>query len=87
MWPGSRPTSIPSGILIHAAVWPQYTWAEYLGFCLLFGEGELVLHLTNVAWVEAYLSTKWHLDPSSRLGTMDMGRKLGALQEGELGPI
>jgi len=49
MWPGSRPTSIPSGILIHAAVWPQYTWAEYLGFCLLFGEGELVLHLTNVA--------------------------------------
>jgi len=28
MWPGPRPISIPSGILIHAAVWPQRTWAE-----------------------------------------------------------
>jgi len=25
MWPGSTPTSIPSGILIHPTVWPQYT--------------------------------------------------------------
>jgi len=24
MSPGSRPTSIPSGILIHPTVWPQY---------------------------------------------------------------
>jgi len=24
MWPGSRPTSVPSGILIHPTVWPQY---------------------------------------------------------------
>ena len=24
MWPGQRPTSVPSGILVHAAVWPQY---------------------------------------------------------------
>jgi len=23
--PGPRPTSVPSGILIHQAVWPQYT--------------------------------------------------------------
>jgi len=30
--PGPRPTSIPSGILIHAAIWPQYTWAENWGF-------------------------------------------------------
>jgi len=22
-WPGTRPTSVPSGILIHSAVWPQ----------------------------------------------------------------
>ena len=35
----------------------------------------LVVH--NVAWAEAYLPTKWHLDPSSRLATTDMGRKLG----------
>jgi len=25
MSPGLRPTSLPSGILIHPAVWPQYT--------------------------------------------------------------
>jgi len=41
----------------------------------------------NVAWAEAYLRTKWHLDPSSRLATTDMGRKLGAvLFWGELDP-
>jgi len=50
-----------------------------------------------VAWAEAYLHTKWHLDPSSRLATIDMVRKLGALHpfggrgsslfgRGELGP-
>jgi len=25
MWPGTRPTSVPYGILIHQTVWPQYT--------------------------------------------------------------
>jgi len=25
MWPGPRPTSMPSCILIHPTVWPQYT--------------------------------------------------------------
>jgi len=30
-----------------------------------------------VAWAEAYLRTKWHLDPSSRLAATDMGQKLG----------
>jgi len=27
---------------------------------------------------EAYLPTKWHLDASSRLAIIEMGRKLGA---------
>ena len=31
----------------------------------------------NVAWAEVYLHTKWHLDPSSRLATIDLGQKLG----------
>ena len=31
----------------------------------------------NVACVQAYLPIKLHLDPSSRLATTDMGRKLG----------
>ena len=25
MWPGPRPVSVPSGILIHPTVWPQHT--------------------------------------------------------------
>ena len=32
-----------------------------------------------MAWAEAYLCIKWHLDPSSRLATTDIGRKLGAV--------
>ena len=32
-----------------------------------------------MAWAEGYLHTKWYLDPSSLLATMDMGRKLGAV--------
>jgi len=31
----------------------------------------------TVAWAKAYLHTKWHLDASSRLATIKMGRKLG----------
>jgi len=30
---GARLTSLPSGILIHPAVWPQPTWAENWGLC------------------------------------------------------
>jgi len=32
-----------------------------------------------VTWAEVYLRTKWHLDPSSRLATTDIGRKLGVV--------
>jgi len=31
----------------------------------------------NVALAEVYLGTKWHLYPSCRLATIDMGQKLG----------
>jgi len=27
MWPGLRSTSVPSGVVIHPAIWPQQTWA------------------------------------------------------------
>jgi len=43
---GSRSTSIPSGILIHPAIWPQQICAENWGLCP-FGEGELGPHLTQ----------------------------------------
>ena len=36
-----------------------------------FGGGSWVLVYHNVAWAEAYHRTKWHLDPSSRLATID----------------
>jgi len=32
---------------------------------------------TKNPWAEAYFHTKWHLDASSRLATIEMGRKLG----------
>ena len=31
--PGLRPSSIPSGVLIHGAIWPQQIWAENWGLC------------------------------------------------------
>ena len=37
MSPGPRPTAIPSGILIHPAVWPQRTWAKNWGWLCPFG--------------------------------------------------
>jgi len=37
--PGPRLTSIPSGILIHPAVWQQQTWAENWGPCPFWGGG------------------------------------------------
>ena len=33
----------------------------------------------NVAWTKAHLHAKCHLDISTRLATIDVGRKLGAV--------
>ena len=61
------------------------------GGCATFtGEGSCDPIWHNVAWAEVYLRTKWHLDPSSRLATIDMGQKLGGAVPffvGKLGPI
>jgi len=40
--PGPRPTSIPSCILIYAAIWPQRIWAENWGAVTLWGRGSWV---------------------------------------------
>ena len=40
---GLRPTSLPSGILIHPAIWPQQIWADNWG-CAPLGEGEVGPH-------------------------------------------
>jgi len=39
MLPGPRATSLPSGILIYPALWPQQTWAENWGLCPFLGGG------------------------------------------------
>jgi len=44
---------------------------------------------SNTIWPGPRPTTKWHLDPSSRLATTDMGQNIGGyapLMEGELGP-
>jgi len=72
MWPGPRSTSIPSGVFIHPAIWPQQTWAKNWG---------LGPDLTQSCLGRC-------LPPSRRLATMDMGQKFWGLcpfREGELG--
>jgi len=63
--PGPRPTSTPSGILVHPAVSPQQTWPENWELCPF--RGELGPRLIQCRLAEACLRTKWHLDPSNRL--------------------
>ena len=77
-WPGPRSTSVPSGVFIHSAFGhnkhgPKIGWDG----CALFSGGSWVPTEHKVAWAEAYLHTKWHLDASSRLATIKVGRKLG----------
>ena len=43
---GQKPTSLPSGILIHPGIWPQQIRAENWGLCP-FGGGEVGSHLTQ----------------------------------------
>jgi len=45
------------------------------GVPFLREEGELGPHQTQCCLDRAYLRTKWHLDPSSRMATTDTGRK------------
>ena len=51
------------------SVWPQQIWAENWGLCPS-GEGMLGVNTNSVARAEAYLQAKFHLDPSSRLATI-----------------
>jgi len=47
MWPGPRPTYVPSGILIHPAVWPHYMGRKMRVLCASFLPGELGPHLAQ----------------------------------------
>jgi len=47
------------------------------GVPLFFWGGGAGSPCNNVTWAEAYLRTKWHLDPScSSLATINMGRNV-----------
>jgi len=76
MWPGPRPTSIPSGIVIYPAVWSKQTWTQNWGCAPLGGAGS---PSDNVAWAEVYIPTKWHLDPFNRLVTIHWPKSGGLL--------
>ena len=76
MSPGPMPTSIPSGILIHPAVWRQRTWAKNWGVAVPLLDGELGPHLTQCGHGRGLPCANFHLDPSSCLTRTDMGRKL-----------
>jgi len=71
--PGSRPTSIPSGILIHPAVWPQRTCAENWGGGAVPLFGRKTGSASNTLWLgprPTCMRAKFHLDPSNRLATI-----------------
>ena len=77
MWPGPRTTSVQSSVFIHPPFGhnrhgPEIGW----GRCPLF-PGVAGSPSSTVLWAEAYLHTKWHLDVSIPLATIEMGRKLG----------
>jgi len=72
----ARPTSIPSGILIHRTVWPQYGLKS--GDAVpLFGYGELGPHLKQCPLGRGLRLYQVASCPSSRLDTADIGQKLG----------
>jgi len=47
---GPRPTSVPSGILIHAAVWSQYTWAKKWGAAVPLSRGGAAASPSKIKW-------------------------------------
>jgi len=68
--PGPRPTSIPSGILIHPAIWPQQMGRK-LALCP-FGERGGGSQ-SNAMWPgpkPTCVPIKFHIGPSNRLATV-----------------
>jgi len=76
MWHGLRPTSVPlpSGILIHPAVWLQETWAK-IGGCALLGRGAGFPANTMRPRLVEMFSCNWYWDKQTRLGDR-LGRGL-----------
>ena len=58
--PGTRPTSIPSGILVHPAVWPQRIHWPKIGGCVPLGKKTLGPHLTSTSANQSVMSRSRH---------------------------
>ena len=69
---GLRPTALPSGILIHPAIWPQHICVEKLGASSPFGGlgAQLGPNLTQCGQGRGYRHAKFHLNPSNHLATI-----------------
>jgi len=72
--PRPRFTSVPSGILIHPAIWPQHICAENWGCAPLEEAAGSPFNTVwgTVASAEAYRHGMFHLDPYSRLATVGL---------------
>jgi len=84
-----RPTSLPSGILIHSTIWPQQM-GQKLGVLWTFGEGELGPHLAqcDLGWdLSPCQVAAWSIQPfgHNRYGPKIRGQH-ALLKDGELGP-
>ena len=90
-WSGPRSISVPSGVRLHPSSRLATTdIGQKLGAVPLapLWEGKLGPHLTQKSpgLRPTSIHTKWHRDPSSRLGTINMGRIFFG-GEGELRPL
>jgi len=85
--PGPRPTSVPSGILIDpSSDLATIDMGQKLG-AVPFLEGRVGSPSNTAAWAEAYLHTKWHLNPSSHWPQLTWAENWGELCPlGGLGP-
>ena len=66
MSPGLRPTSVPSGMLIHPAIWPQYMDRKLGEGCAPFWGRELGPHLTQCRLGQGlppYQMASWSIQP------------------------
>jgi len=65
--PGPRPTSVPSGILIHPAIWPQQTWAKSGGglLCPFLGQklGPYLPQCSLGRGLPPHQVTSWSIQP------------------------
>jgi len=75
--PGPRPTTIPSGILVHTDVWSQQTLAKNWGLCPFHRKGELGPCLTQCGLTEGLLPYQVASSSIQPFGHNGHGPKIG----------